>query len=163
MKLELIYAQDVRLLRWAESKLGHSLGDRARWIAGLDAELASVVFVVVFNDFCDRNCQMTIATDATKRWASRRTLRAVFSAPFIQWKLARVTFVVASTNAPSLSLCERLGAQREGRIRGLFAEDADGIVFGLLKSEAQRWLAPGVTVSDRIPVFREGVFRQGVH
>lgn len=82
---------------------------------------------------------MSIATDGSKSWASRRMLRYCFKVPFVQWKLARVTFIVPEKNRESLELVDRLGAVEEGRVRALFADDDAGVVFGMLRRDC-KWI-----------------------
>ena len=141
--MEIITIQDARLLAWAEAQLKATFDPSAcRWVAGLDR--GGVIWVVVYSRFCDRNCEVTIATDGSKRWATRRTLRAIFSHPFMQWGLARVTFIVAADNDRSLAMLRHegpggIGAKQEGRLRAAFDGDVDGIVFGLLKTEC-KWI-----------------------
>lgn len=93
------------------------------------------MFVVIYSRFGPRNCELTIATDGTRRWASKRSLRAIFHVPFTQWALARVTFVVRADNKTSIDMCERLGAVQEGVIRKAFADDVHGVVLGMLREE----------------------------
>lgn len=129
---------DIRPLIWAEERLGGTFKpDRCRWVAGLDA--GGPVFVVVYSHFSSRNCELSIATDETKRWATKKALRAIFSMPFVEWHLPRVTFVVSAENLPSQDLVLRLGAKLEGRVREAFPE-GDGLVFGMLRLEAEKWI-----------------------
>jgi len=131
--LEIIAAQDPRLLAWAQAQLQASWEPGSvRWLAGVAAE---PVFVVVYSRFSARSCELSIATDGTKRWASRRSLRAIFNVPFNQWALRRVTFVCRADNQPSIDLCARLGAVQEGVVRKSFPGDVDGVVLGMLKEE----------------------------
>lgn len=135
--MEIIAAQDERLLSWAERRLGTSWErPQVRWLSALAD--GSPVFVVVYSRFSPRNCELTIATDATKRWATRASLRAIFHVPFKQWGLRRVTFIVRSDNQRSIDLCERLGASHEGLVRETFADGVHGVVLGLLKEDC-RW------------------------
>lgn len=135
--MEIVYAQNQDYLAWAETRLGISWAPReARWVAGRDA--GGVIWVVVFSRFSARNCELTIATDGSKRWATKRSLRAIFGYPFRALNLRRVTFVVRDDNHKSRGLVLRLGASFEGRVRKAFDGDVDGIVFGMLKEEC-RW------------------------
>lgn len=141
--MQIDLSQDARLLAWAAERLeGTFAPETCRWVAGLAD--GGVVFVVVYSHFSSRNCQLSIATDGSKRWATRRTLRAIFSAPFAHWNLRRVTFVVAADNDRSLKMmqhCGRspLGVVPEGRVRAAFPNDVDGLLFGMLREEC-RWL-----------------------
>lgn len=134
--MELIAAQDLPLLDWAQRQLDTKWElSQVRWLSGIEGE--RIVFVVVYSRFSSRNCELSIATDGTKRWATRRSLRAIFHVPFNQWGLRRTTFVINAENKVSIDLCERLGAVREGVVRKCFPGDADGLVLGMLKEECQ--------------------------
>lgn len=132
--MDIVAAQDPWLLEWAGARLRASWEpERVRWISGVSA--GAPVFVVVYSRFGDGNCELTIATDGTRRWATRRSLRAIFSVPFRQWGLRRVTFMVRADNAASLDLCERLGAVREGVVREAFPDGEAGVLLGMLRKE----------------------------
>ena len=134
---------DVHALIWAEEKLGATFNPKAcRWVAGRDA--GGFVFVVVYSHFSSANCHLSIATDGSKRWATRASLRAIFDAPFKTWGLRRVTFVVSADNEKSLQMMEKRGRSplevvREGTARCAFPNDVDGFLFGMLREEC-RWL-----------------------
>lgn len=100
---------------------------------------ASIAAVLMYSRLTRRSCEMTIATDGGRDWASRATLRHVFGFPFQQLGLHRVTVVVRKDNEASLSLCDRLGYAREGCVREAFDDGADGIVMGMLRREC-RWI-----------------------
>lgn len=141
--MDFITNQDARLLAWAESRLGEKFQpDRCRWVAGLvDGGLA---WVVVFSLFSNGNCHLSLATDDSKRWASREMFRWVLAIPFKQWGLRRLTFIVSEKNEKSLAILRKqgrfsVGAVEEGRMRAIFPDGSTGVVFGLLKEEC-RWL-----------------------
>lgn len=131
--------QDARLLAWASERLGVTFQpDQCRWVAGLEA--GGAVWVVVYSRFSRRGCELTIATDGSKRWASKRSLRLIFGMPFKFWGLRRTTFVVSADNKRSIDMLERLGAVREGTVRKAFDGDVDGHVYGMLREEC-RWVS----------------------
>lgn len=141
--MQVIYLQDVRLLEWACKRTGSTFAPaNCRWVTGLVD--GSIAWVAVYSHFSERNCNVTLATDGSKRWASRATFRAIVAAPFKQWGCLRITMIVDERNAASLAMMRKkgrftIGAVEEGRMRDLFAPDVDGIVFGLLKKDCQ-WI-----------------------
>lgn len=142
--MQIINLQDARLLAWAEKRLGERYRpEQCRWVAGLAD--GGVSWVAVYSHFSTRNCLVSIATDGSKRWASRATFRAICAPPFTQWGLARMTFLVSETNEASLRMMRKTdgrfvtGAREEGRLRAAFPGDVDGIVFGLLRTEC-KWI-----------------------
>lgn len=140
--MDIITFQDPRLLRWAGERAQARFDPAGcRWLAGvLPGEL---LFVTVYSHFSSRNCQVSIATDGTQRWATRAGLRAIFSLPFNDWGLRRVSFIVDERNEKSMRLMRHrgrspLGVVEEGRVRAAYPE-ADGILFGMLKEEC-KWI-----------------------
>ncbi len=118
----------------------HSNGRPEKVIANLD-EHGGILCVVMYSGFSDANCELTIASSSAK-WCTRQFLKKALSYPLIHLGLQRVTFVVQSDNEKSLSLCDRLGAKREGILRSWFKDDGkpfDAIVFGLLATEC-KWI-----------------------
>jgi uncharacterized protein YeaC (DUF1315 family) len=115
---------------------GHRL-DAVRLLTVLRGQC--IAAVVMYSRMSRRSCEMTIATDGQRDWATRSTLAAIFNYPFQHLRLHRVTVVVRADNAPSLTLCERLGWQREGCVREAFEDGCHGIVMGMLRPEC-RWI-----------------------
>jgi hypothetical protein len=141
--MNLITDQDERLLRWACERLdGNYSRAQCKWVAGLVD--GGVSWVAVYSHFSSRNCQIALATDGGKRWASRTTFRAILRIPFVNWGLERVTFIVGAKNDASLRMMRKqgrfsIGAKEEGCMREMIDGTEDGIVFGLLKREC-RWI-----------------------
>lgn len=100
---------------------------------------AAVAAVLMYSRITRRSCEMTVATDGGRDWATRATLRHVFGFPFQQLGLHRATVVVRKDNEASLSLCRRLGYVPEGCVREAFDDGTDGIVMGMLRREC-RWI-----------------------
>lgn len=115
----------------------HHVLEQVRLLAVLRG--ASIAAVLMYSRITRRSCEMTIATDGGRDWASRATLRHVFGFPFQQLGLHRVTVVVRTDNKASLSLCHRLGYVREGCVREAFDDGSDGMVMGMLRREC-RWI-----------------------
>jgi RimJ/RimL family protein N-acetyltransferase len=137
--ITIVTAQDRRLLEWAMDKLGIEFAPSdCRWLAGIEG--AEIRFVLVYHNFTERDCQLTIATDGSRRWATRRTLHAIFATPFDIWKLARLTFLCDQRNLGAIDLVQRLGASQEGTLRRYFADDADGYLFGMQRANC-RWIS----------------------
>lgn len=73
-------------------------------------------------------------------WLTRQNLRVWFEYPFVQLGCHRCTSLIAKSNRKSRDLVERLGAKREGCIRGARGPGKDSIIYGLLREEAERWI-----------------------
>jgi RimJ/RimL family protein N-acetyltransferase len=60
--------------------------------------------------------------------------------PFIQLGCNRITAITKAKNQPARAFLCRLGFHLEGVHPGVFLDD-DAISYGLLRSDASRWLA----------------------
>lgn len=136
--MDLLTHQDARLLGWLAQRLKIEMSPQAcKWVAGLDA--GGIVWVAAYSHFSSAACELTIATDGSKRWASRRALRLIFGIPFMQWKMRRVSGLVRANNSEAIDMAERLGGTLEGRARCAFDGDIDGLIYGMLREEC-RWV-----------------------
>lgn len=132
------FAQDSALLAFANAVLGVRFDPaQSSWISNLHED-GSPSAVVVYTRFSTHNCEMSIATDGSRKWATREFLRQCYRYPFIQMGLCRVTGVVEDGNERALRLNRALGHVEEARLKAWFG-DKDGIVFRLLKDEC-KWL-----------------------
>jgi RimJ/RimL family protein N-acetyltransferase len=134
----IVFDQDPRLLAFASVVLGVRFDPaQSTWISNI-ADDGEPLAVVVYTRFSPYNCEMSIATDGRRKWATRAFLRSCYRYPFIQLGLVRVTGVVEDGNERALRLNQALGHVEEARLKSWFGAK-DGIVFRLLKSEC-RWI-----------------------
>jgi RimJ/RimL family protein N-acetyltransferase len=92
----------------------------------------------VFNNFRQTNIEITFAS-TTPRWCTRGVLRGIFSYPFEQLGLARLTAVTESTNQSVRAFLCHIGFREEGVMRRGFPSGADAVIYGMLYEEC-RWL-----------------------
>ena len=87
-----------------------------------------------------RNIEMSIAAD-TPTWAKKEIIAALLRYPFLQKELScrRVTACVEARNRRARRFVEHVGFRKEGTIRQGYLKD-DCVIYGMLKSEARRWL-----------------------
>jgi RimJ/RimL family protein N-acetyltransferase len=90
----------------------------------------------IFHDYTGRDIMMSAHFDSP-RWCDRTTLRELFSYPFGQLKVRRMTTITPITNIRAQRADERMGFQPEGIIRSLYENDVDGIVYGMLREECR--------------------------
>lgn len=129
--------QNPAWLEFANKVLGVGFDvAQAVWITHLVDD--KPVAVAVYNRFSAYNCEMSIATDGGRRWASRAFLRSCYLYPFVQLGLKRVSAVVEEKNTKSLTLCRKLGHAEEARLMAWFGEQ-DGILFRMMKEDC-KWL-----------------------
>lgn len=72
-------------------------------------------------------------------WATRATLNILFSYPFRQLGVRRMTAVAGKKNKKSRDLLLRLGFKQEGNAREAMDNGDDAIIYGMLKKEC-KWL-----------------------
>ena len=98
---------------------------------------------LIYNDY--RECPMgstieiSIAT-VSPRWATRRTLREIFSYPFVQLQVDRLQAMTARTNHVTRKLLKRLGFKHEGVMRRYYDGQEDAFIFSMMPEEAARWI-----------------------
>ena len=102
----------------------------------------SLIAGVVYHDYRKMargaTMQASIAT-TTPRWATRRTLRDIFSYPFVQMQVARLWVCVGRKNRRSRSMVERLGFKMEGVARRAHDGAMDAMIYSMLPFEC-RWI-----------------------
>lgn len=136
----IIYDETDRLMAWAGP--ANDAGELAKDVYAIGLEIDKQLRAVVyFCDFTTTNCSMHVVTDGRGHWLSRGFLAAVFSYPFVQLKLNRVTGYVAARNMRAMVLDLKLGFEVEGRMREA-AEGDDIVVLGMLRRNCI-WIPEG--------------------
>lgn len=94
----------------------------------------------VFDRYSDdgRDIMMSAAFD-DPRWCTRKTLRALYSYPFLQLDCRRMTAITQSDNADAIKALIQMGFEHEGVLRCFFSDDQHGLLFGMLREEC-RWI-----------------------
>lgn len=132
------------LLAWMREHLGDS-GDfdpeECRTIASVlfhENGNPEVLAVVAINRWTPRTCELTIATDKTRRWQSPEFFHAVYHYVFEHAK--KLTFIASTreSNQSALKMHRRLGHSYVGRIEDAFG---DGIAAELFQYTRKQWLA----------------------
>ena len=100
-----------------------------------------ILYGGAFNEFRGRDVQYHAACDDPSV-LTRSRIRLLFRYPFEQLGVERISCVIAASNVRSRKVVEGLGWTQEGAIRQFYADDEDGILFGILKSEC-RWIDHG--------------------
>lgn len=89
-----------------------------------------IVAVIVFSRWTTFNVELSIATDGSRRWFSRRLAEFVFKYVFDQCKKARLTTVADAWVPEAIELNSRL-FKEEGHLTDWFGPGHDGILFGM--------------------------------
>jgi hypothetical protein len=120
-------------LEWASRRIGgvNWPGDsQCLAIMGEDFVRA----VVVYNLFMECSCCAHIATNGQRNWATRGMLFGIFSFPFLQLKLRRITLPIAERNVEAQILALKLGFKFEGRLLNA-TEDDNEVLLGMLRED----------------------------
>lgn len=131
----IVYGQDSRFIPWAEEVIGVKFRDDARTIGRVDRS-GNIIAAVVFDTFSECDVNIHCASDGSRRWLTRDFLVSVFSFPFIQCGLRRITGIVASKNLDSIRFILHCGFSVEGRLHDAMPDD-DVIIFGLRRADCR--------------------------
>lgn len=125
---------DAEVSEWL-SALGISLCPPFVTLAIIEND--KVIAAAIFNNFQDSNIDMSVVF--SRRIAlTRGNLRALFSYPFKQLGLNRVSVRTRASNMAVRKQIRRLGFQPEGKKPQFFGREA-AIEYGLLRSQC-KWL-----------------------
>lgn len=146
-----IYGQDRDMAAWAAAQICAGGGFPADVRAiGVERD-DKLIAVTLWHGFCLRDVTMSIATNRSRRCASREFLFRSFAYPFLQLDLPRVTCKVDEGSDDSVRLARHLGFALEGRMRSAAPAGRDVLLFGMLRSEC-RWI--GLDTARRIDLTR---------
>jgi hypothetical protein len=122
-------------LDWAARRIGEAVnwGDDACCLAIVD-HTEKISGVVVYNLFMKHSCCAHIATDGRRNWATRGMLYGIFSFPFVQLNLDRITLPIAEKNKDAQVLAVKLGFSWEGRLMRSLGDDNE-VIFGMLRED----------------------------
>lgn len=132
----LIFGRDRELAQWAAPRLGYK--EFGPCVAIGVAHKNEIVAVAIYNNYRHPSIEITFVT-SSPRWASAGAIRAIFKYPFYQIGCSRVTAITEDGNNSARKFLIRLGFKQEGILRCAF-HDSDGIVYGILREEAARWM-----------------------
>lgn len=133
----LIFGHDRELARWAGDRLG--IADFGPSTAIGVAREGKIVAVAVYNQYQPPNIHITFVT-ADRHWATKQAVRAILGYPFRQLGCRRITAITNADNESTRMFLLRLGFRQEGYHAESFP-DGDAVSYGLLKKDAQRWIA----------------------
>lgn len=137
--MRLVYDQPERVSRFVRDRGPHS-GDGFDKFAAIGVEEeGELIAGCVFTEYRP-HCKSIHLSGAsvTPRWATRKTLRALFAYPFLQLKVKRLTAYTGFSMSSVRQFLERLGFVQEGILRAGYADD-DCVVYGMLREEC-RWV-----------------------
>jgi RimJ/RimL family protein N-acetyltransferase len=133
-ELVMIYGHDREIAEWVGNQLDCNFEQNS--VAIGMALKGAIIAGVVYHSYRPKyNIEMSIAA-ITPKWATRKTLKALFAYPFMQLGLPRVTAVVSAKDKSVQRFDERLGFKREGLMRDAHP-DGDAVIYGLLRKDCK--------------------------
>lgn len=137
----LIYNHDRELSLWVGHRLGLDGPIRSVEPTAIGvARNGEIVAAALFTNYQPPSIEITFVT-STPRWATRQAIKDILSYPYLQLGCKRITAITEASNAPARAFLERLGFQQEGVHPDAFPS-GEGISYGLLRKDAERWLTP---------------------
>jgi RimJ/RimL family protein N-acetyltransferase len=133
----LVFGEDELLAEWLGRQLGLRFSPPYVCIGVVRDD--QLVAVALYNNYEPPNIQMTFAT-TTPRWATRQMIGRLLAYPFRELGCLRVSVVTRDTNRPTRAFLCRLGFRQEGFHPSMFGENDDGVSYGLMRNDAQKWL-----------------------
>lgn len=133
--MTIIYRQDPEYLKWAAERIGiASFRPDAKTLTITRG--GQISGVIVYDTFSTVDCNISAASDGSRRWMSRELLAAIFKYPFLQLGLRRVTAIVATRNTTSLNYCKNMGFRKEGYCPHAMVDD-DAWILGMLREDCR--------------------------
>jgi RimJ/RimL family protein N-acetyltransferase len=96
------------------------------------------IAVCVFSSYIGTNIDMHLAAEPGRHWLSRSYYNAVMQLPFEVLQVSRITGLIRGSNLRTQRFAERMGFQYEGRMRKVFADGDDLVLYGFLHEEYER-------------------------
>lgn len=141
--MNLVYGQDAVVAEWIRAHGPHAEVpfDKCATI-GVE-EGGRLIAGAVFTEYRPHSGSIHLSgASVTPRWATRKTLHALFAYPFLQLKVKRLTAYTGFSMSSVRQFLERLGFVQEGILRAGYADD-DCVVYGMLREEC-RWVMKGI-------------------
>ena len=92
---------------------------------------------VIFEGYTGHNIWMHVAAEPGSHWLTRDFLRAVFTYPFVQLGVDRVSGHVDASNAEARRFDEHLGFQPEATLKGAARDGGDVILYVMWKKDCR--------------------------
>jgi len=123
---------------WAKNRIGaEGIGDKCSAVSVVDDQ-DRFIAVCVFSSYIGTNIDLHIAAEPGVHWLSRTYFNAVMQLPFELMRVPRITGLVRGSNMHTQRFARRIGFQYEGRMRKVFADGEDLVLYGFLREEYER-------------------------
>jgi RimJ/RimL family protein N-acetyltransferase len=141
--MRLTVADQEKMLTWAAKMLGTTGWSADSTAFGIveprEGQRPLLRGVVIANAFFNKSCRIHIASDGSRKWATRDVLTRLSAFLHLQHGVNRIATVIATKNLPAQIAALKIGFQIEGRERSGADDGTDGIRFSMLRDE-NPWL-----------------------
>lgn len=123
---------------WTKARIGaEGIGENCAAVSLVD-EHEQFLAVCVFSSYLGTNIDMHLAARPGAHWLSRSYFNAVMALPFEVMQVSRITGLIRGSNRHTQRFASRMGFQYEGRMRKIFADGEDLVLYGFLREEFER-------------------------
>lgn len=123
---------------WAKEQIGaEGIGQDCAAVSLVDDQ-GEFLAVCVFSSYIGTNIDMHMAAKPGAHWLSRSYYNAVMALPFDVLQVPRITGLIRGSNLHTQRFAGRMGFQYEGRMRKIFADGEDLVLYGFLREEFER-------------------------
>lgn len=123
---------------WAKEQIGaEGIGQDCAAVSLVDDQ-GEFLAVCVFSSYIGTNIDMHLAARPGAHWLSRSYYNAVMALPFDVLQVPRITGLIRGSNLHTQRFAARMGFQYEGRMRKIFADGEDLVLYGFLREEFER-------------------------
>lgn len=138
----LVLGHDAEVAAWVAARM--PMPSRFEKCVAIGIEGDGILIAgAVFNNYRQHqhgsDIEISFAADSP-RWATRRNIRGIFAYVFVQLECVRLTTITSRKNKRARKLNVGLGFKLEGMVRKAYDGKYDAAVYGMLRSEADRWL-----------------------
>lgn len=123
---------------WTKEQIGaDGIGQDCAAVSLVDDQ-GEFLAVCVFSSYIGTNIDMHLAARPGAHWLSRSYFNAVMALPFDVLQVPRITGLIRGSNLHTQRFAARMGFQYEGRMRKIFADGEDLVLYGFLREEFER-------------------------
>ena len=123
---------------WTKEQIGaDGIGQDCAAVSLVDDQ-GEFLAVCVFSSYIGTNIDMHLAARPGAHWLSRSYYNAVMALPFDVLQVPRITGLIRGSNLHTQRFAARMGFQYEGRMRKIFADGEDLVLYGFLREEFER-------------------------
>jgi len=131
----IVWDNPTAVMHWVAHKIGVAPFEKYMAI-GLETE-DGLIAGVVFDNRCEANIMMHVASDGSRHWMTPAYMSACFGYAFTQEKVNLIIGLVRADNEDAQRFDEHLGFKKRGQLPQACTDGTDLIVYGMLKSECR--------------------------